>query len=117
MTPEQNSREELAAALATRRELGAEYDRELVEGFLDRVERGLDARIDQRLAERWPQSQGGGHSSGLALPLASLGIRIPLSAIAGGIAHLPGLMVAWIGIVLVNVAHALRPGDRPPPRR
>ena len=48
-----------------------------------------------------PLSRGG-----LALAITSLGIGIPLSAIAGGTAGLAGLVVAWIGIVGVNVAFA-----------
>ncbi|MCE1175235.1 MAG: hypothetical protein LWW77_11600 [Propionibacteriales bacterium] len=42
----------------------------------------------------------------LALAISSLGIGIPLSAIASSTAGLPGLIVAWIGIVGVNVAFA-----------
>jgi hypothetical protein len=42
----------------------------------------------------------------LALAIVSLGIGIPISAIAGGTAGLAGLIVAWIGIVGVNVAFA-----------
>jgi len=42
----------------------------------------------------------------LALAITSLGIGIPLSAIAGGTAGLAGLVVAWIGIVGVNLAFA-----------
>jgi hypothetical protein len=42
----------------------------------------------------------------LALAISSLGIGIPLSGIASSTAGLPGLVVAWIGIVGVNVAFA-----------
>jgi len=42
----------------------------------------------------------------LALAISSLGIGVPLSAIASSTAGLPGLVVAWIGIVGVNVAFA-----------
>jgi hypothetical protein len=37
----------------------------------------------------------------------SLGTGIPITAIAGGIGELRGIIVAWVGIVGVNVAHAL----------
>lgn len=35
-------------------------------------------------------------------------LAIPLSAIGGGVGHLPGLITTWLGIVGVNVAQVLR---------
>ncbi|MDP9433223.1 MAG: hypothetical protein M3P91_11055 [Actinomycetota bacterium] len=35
-----------------------------------------------------------------------MGFGVPLSALTGGVADLPGLLVAWTGIVGVNVAAA-----------
>ncbi len=40
------------------------------------------------------------------LALVSLVVGIPISAITSSIAGLPGLLIAWIGIVLVNVVYA-----------
>lgn len=40
--------------------------------------------------------------------IVSLVLAVPLSAIGGGLAHLPGLLVAWAGIVGVNVVQAAR---------
>ncbi len=40
----------------------------------------------------------------LALAITSIAVGIPISAIAGGTAGLAGLVVAWIGIVGVNLA-------------
>lgn len=40
------------------------------------------------------------------LAIVSIAIGIPLTAIAGGVAGLPGLIVAWVGIVLVNTVYA-----------
>lgn len=42
----------------------------------------------------------------LALAITSLGVGIPLTAIAVSEAGLPGLIVAWVGIVCVNAAYA-----------
>ena len=40
--------------------------------------------------------------------IVSLGTGIPITAIAGGVGDgLAGVVVAWLGIVGVNVAHAL----------
>ena len=40
------------------------------------------------------------------LAIVSLGIGVPLSAIAGGISEFGGLLLAWVGIVLVNLIYA-----------
>lgn len=40
------------------------------------------------------------------LAMMSLGLGIPLTAIASGTAGLPGLLVVWVGIVLVNAVYA-----------
>jgi len=104
MTGPEIPREEAASTLAARRELGAEMEPAVVAAFVERVERQIDARVDARLAER-----GGGrarHDGWLSLPIASLGVAIPLTAIAGGIGGLVAILIVWIGIVAVNVAHA-----------
>jgi hypothetical protein len=45
-------REELAAVVEARRELGKEYEPALVESFIDRLDQVIDARIRAGLAER-----------------------------------------------------------------
>ena len=103
------TREDVASALGARRELGRDLEPEVVDAFLDRVERGIDARIDQRLAERAPaprpRRSGGGRSDRLALAIVSLGTGIPITAIAGEAGGLPGILVAWAGIVGVNAIY------------
>ena len=42
--------------------------------------------------------------------IVSLVLAIPLSAIGGGVADLPGLLVAWAGIAGVNVVQAAMHG-------
>ena len=39
------------------------------------------------------------------LAIVSLGVGVPLTAIAAGINGLAGLLIAWIGIVLVNLIY------------
>jgi hypothetical protein len=39
------------------------------------------------------------------LAIVSLGCAIPLSGIGAGVLGLPGLMIVWIGIVLVNLIY------------
>jgi len=40
------------------------------------------------------------------LAIVSIALGIPLTAIGSGTAGLPGLLVVWIGIVLVNIVYA-----------
>ncbi len=96
MEPE--TRAEIEATLAARRELGPSHDDHLVEGFLQRIEREIDRRIDTRVAERTPARR-----SGSPLHPANLALCIPIIAIAGGIGHLPGLIVAFAALALVFV--------------
>ena len=42
----------------------------------------------------------------LVLAIVTLALGIPLTAIASGTAGVGGLIIAWIGIVLVNAVHA-----------
>lgn len=79
MTRPDVTRDDLTAAVGARRELGDESDREVIESFLDRIGTAIDARVDQRLAERdhdrgrRPQSRG---SVPLALGSMALGIAV-----------------------------------------
>jgi len=113
-------KKELDATLHARKELGEEYESALIDSFMEKVDQRLDGTVDRRvrrqLAEqqmvaaresRSPQSTDSfGERFGFGI--VSLVLAIPLSAIAGGIAELDGLMVAWAGIVGVNVVQAAR---------
>lgn len=99
-------REELDAAVSARTELGERLEAEVIDSFLDRVETSLDARIDQRLASqsrrgRVRQESRANHLTGRIA--ASLGLGIPLTAIAGGIGDVPGIIAVWLGIVVLNI--------------
>ncbi|WP_225840175.1 hypothetical protein [Streptomyces sp. NK08204] len=111
---------ELDATVRARTELGAEYDSVLIDSFLEKVEQQIDETVDRRvrrhLAERqtataresrrpkpadtWAERYG--------FALLTLVLAIPLSAIAGALTGLPGLVAAWSGIVGVNAAQAVR---------
>ncbi len=107
MTTRRELREDLQASVAARRELGPEYEAELLDAFLERVDRRIDAHVAHRVGSRSLQPPRRESSfSATALALGSMGFGVPLSAIAGGVADLPGLLVAWTGIVGVNVAAA-----------
>ncbi|MBB1243227.1 hypothetical protein GL263_06560 [Streptomyces durbertensis] len=121
-------RKELEATLSTRRDLGPEYEAELVDSFMAKMDGRLEAMVDQRvrrqLAERQmtvaraagrPDADGPRFGSSFGLAMFSLILAVPLSAVAAVNSGLPGLLVAWTGIVGVNavVAHGrLWGGDR-----
>ena len=97
-------RSEVEALLAARRELGQEYDEAFVEAFADRIEQVVAERT---AAVPAPIDVEGPAQRQWILGIVSLGTGIPITAIAGGTADLPGVLAAWAGIVGVNVAHAL----------
>lgn len=101
-------RQDAHAVLAARQELGPSYDDALADAFAERVERTIDARVQARLAEERDRRAHEGRRDGqqLALGITSLCLGIPISGVAAGISHLPGLAVAWAGIAAVNGAYA-----------
>ena len=90
-------KEEVQAALEARRELGSEFEPELVDAFVERIER----RLDERLQERRPVPRDRNHETAIAI--VSLGVAIPLIAIAGGTTGLPGVVAVCVALVLVNL--------------
>ena len=113
-------KKELDATLHARRDLGEEYESALVDSFLDKVDQRIDGAVERRvrrqLAEQQMQTARDSRSpkatdswgERFGFGIVSLVLAVPLSAIGGGVARLPGLLVAWAGIVGVNVVQALR---------
>jgi len=98
-------RDELQAAVEARKELGREHEPEIVDAFLARVEKQIDERVDQRVAQsRYaPQRRGGGSDWGAAiLGIASLGIGIGATGAATGQGQGWVAAVAWLAIIVVN---------------
>jgi hypothetical protein len=96
--------EELRAALHARGELGAELEPQVIDSFVERIEH----RIAAVARERAPVRRKDRSDYALALAIVSLGVSIPLTAIAAVQAGIVGIVVVWIGIVLVNVAFSRR---------
>lgn len=108
-------RKDLQAAVAARQELGPEYEDEIIESFLDK----LDARDAERRgqdAERRAQDQAlelaglkprETDPGGLALAIISVVAAIPLTAIAAGMMGLDGVVLAWIGLLGINFARTI----------
>ena len=115
--------DEVRAAAEAHRELGPDYQAAVIESFLDKVGREIDARVDARLAVAQPgvrvprQSSRGGP---LALAIVSLGVGIPLTGITEGThAGIVALVIIWAAIAVINVSYSLSTSlpNRPPYRR
>jgi hypothetical protein len=99
-------RHEAEATLAAHQEVGKELEPQLVDQFADRVEQEIERRAQELARQRRP---GTAHNAPMIpLALGSLGIAIPLMAIAGGIAGLAGIIAVCIAIVFVNVLWTAR---------
>ena len=92
-------RDDLHATIEARRELGPDHEPELVDAFVERIEQRLAKRPSSTPARR------GGREGSFVLALVSMGVGIPLTAIALSNGGLAALLVVWIGIVLVNAAY------------
>jgi hypothetical protein len=108
------SPEEIRAAAEIHNELGPAYQDAVIESFLGKVGREIDARVDARLAQQQaaqsPARDRRGHSgSPMALAIISMVLGIPLSAIVLAVGTHPagivGLLVVWIAITAINIAY------------
>ncbi|MBG0822944.1 hypothetical protein HS048_19605 [Planomonospora sp. ID91781] len=107
-------RQDMRATLDARRELGPEYETALVESFVERLDATIAARVRAEVHATGsapygppPKKQRRSGDSSATIALGSLGIGIPLTGIAAGEAGVAGLLLAWGGIIAVNLAHAL----------
>lgn len=109
------TRREVEAAMATRAELGPDYDEHIAAGLADRIEQ-LAAH---RTAELRAQTEHAGadraaeqsiRTQRFVLGIISLGTGVPITAIAASNTEpgLFGVVVAWAGIVGVNLAAGWR---------
>lgn len=104
------ARQDVEALLEARRDLGPSYDAALVDSFAERLERAVAEQVQANLVER-QQDRGrekDREQRQFILGIVSLGAGIPITAISAALENVPGLIVAWTGIVGINVAHALR---------
>lgn len=89
-------------------------DQALVDSFTARVEEALMARGGSMETEQQRRAETARIDSRnqMVLGIVSLSLAIPLTAIFAGISGLVGGLIVWIGIVLVNMAYAMRKGRR-----
>jgi hypothetical protein len=118
---------ELRAAAETHKELPSEYRDAVLESFVERVGREIDARVDARLAQAAarpvapqpapaaPARRAPKQFSPLALGLGSIALGIPITAIVANASDstgIWGLLMVWIAIAVINLGYAAR--IRPP---
>ncbi|MEU1160871.1 hypothetical protein ABZ372_08770 [Streptomyces sp. NPDC005921] len=111
---------DLAATLHARRELGPEYESELADSFVEKLDQRIDGAVERRLRRGLAEQQmrvargvrrpKGTDSWGerFGFGIVSLVLAIPLSAIGGAFGGMTGLIATWVGIAGVNVAQAVR---------
>lgn len=104
------SRDDLQAALGVRQEMGAEIEPALVDSLAAKVEATVQRRYQAELAALQQRNQAAqtGQGPRIAIGVVSLVMSIPLTAIAASYAGFFGMLLVWTGIVLVNLAFALR---------
>jgi hypothetical protein len=97
----QDLQHELQASLAARRELGPAYD----DHFIARLTDQIAARVRHEVALT-PRARPSALSTDqrTAIAICSLIFGIPLVAIAGGMAGTVGLIVAFVALILINLA-------------
>jgi hypothetical protein len=113
------SPEEVRAAAEVHRELGSDYQAAVVDSFLDKVGREIDARVDARMAARaapQPPEPARKSMSPAFVLLSTMALGIPISAIAVAAGQHPagglGLLIVWIAITVINVAYAISSHQR-----
>ena len=104
------SREDVEVSLAVSRELGPGSGPAVVAEFVDRVGPAIDARVDARLAQREPAPAAPGQP---ALAFVSVALGVPITAISlaipqDGATQIVAAVVAWAGLVGVNLAAGRR---------
>lgn len=103
--------DEFRAAAEVHRELGPEYDKAVVESFLERLGPEIDARVDARVAQERQAGAGQPHAPSMKLAITSMALGIPLTAIVtssgANPAGLAGVLIVWLAIAIINVAYAI----------
>jgi len=93
--------QELKAVVEARKELGPEHEEHLVAGFLDRMSKEIDRRVDERVARERRPARRRSHE-------AELGIFVPLFIIAGIFGGFAGIAAAAAALVVVFLVSELR---------
>jgi hypothetical protein len=118
------AREEIAAAMAAHRELGAGYDDAVAEGLVERIGAEIDRRVDARLAQRsepapaarpgWVPAVIGAVSMACGVGTRAIVVFATATNINGTFhntfsgAQILLVVLIWTVIAVVNIAYARR---------
>jgi hypothetical protein len=96
-------RDELEAAIQARKELGAEMEPAVIDGFVERIERQLVERSKdrERAVERRREHQK-------EMVLGAMGLSIPLLAVAAIFTGLAGVIVVCGALAVIALATVLQ---------
>jgi Flp pilus assembly protein TadB len=92
-------REEIQAAIETRRELGTELEPAVIDSFVERIEQRLAARREES-----EQSLKRKREHQKEMVLGAMGISIPLLAIAAIFTGLAGVIVVCAALAVIAIA-------------
>ena len=94
------AREELDAILSARQDLGTEYNDELADMLMERLDAVIDRRVEARL-QKAPKS-----SLSPAVPIVSIVFAIPLTAVAASTVGFRGVLIVWAALIVVNILYS-----------
>ncbi|GAA2829307.1 hypothetical protein [Kribbella solani] len=109
-------RKDLRAAVAARQELGPEYEDEIIDSFLAKLDQrdvhrragllpeAMPDRPDQPVRRPMSRETDPG---GLALAIVSIVAAIPITAISASMMGKFGVLICWAGLVGINYARAI----------
>ena len=99
-----STRQEFDAALQARRELGDEMEPELVDAFVERIERTLAKRdkVDERELYRRREHQK-------EMILGSMGISVPLFVVAAIFTGIEGVVAVCLLLVIIAIVVSRSP--------
>ena len=107
------SPDEIRAAAEVHSELGPGYRDAVIDSFLDKVGREIDARVDARVAAAQqpappPAHQHRHFNGSFAVAVASLIFGIPMTAIAANSRSAAvAVFIVWLGIAVVKIAYTI----------
>lgn len=96
---------ELKAAYAARQELGPAMEDEVIDAFVARINERLDGQLASNEPHAVPVRPPKGEHVNPLIPVGTLGVAIPLMAIAGDIAGGVGVVAVILGVVAVNLLY------------
>ena len=94
------NRDELQAILSARQELGAEYNDELADMLMERLDAVIDRRVEARLQNVSKSSLSP------AVPICAFIFAIPLTAIAASLVGPVGVAIVWVALIMVNILYS-----------